>query len=214
MYKIVVVVVGVLCGVAVWQREAITEKAKDITGKVKALISQDDVSVGVAVESAEMNLRRLISAQNSYVHRQMKNRRLARSIDELGNGIKGNGCVIYSDIWYSRSGGDKQLLNLDAELQEQVRSHPYSYSIMPLRDVYGGRDDELSCLAVAIPKTDGLLPMLVLSVGPIKSDPVDFHKKWPVFKILEKETMDLVKSAVDANSPCDKELLSKIHNSK
>ena len=169
------------------------------------------------IDQARKNIRRLLSsAQDSFVHRQSGAHRMAVSIDELGDGATGTGALIYDDIWIARYRcsdlPDEQ--KSDVERVKEVLSRPYRYAILPVRGVYGEREDALTTCIIALPVAENQAPLLVMVAGPIRRDPFDFRKEWEIKEMLDAASMRKIRSYVEASRAVDNDFITLISPTK
>lgn len=161
-----------------------------------------------AIANAERSLENLFkSAQQTFIHRNQT--RMAASIEELGENfsVGSNGTIIYREIWYARYGRPESDIPEPSKQEDWERkalADPYRYAVLPVKDLESpGLDDRTSVL-VAIPVSETSVPGLVMVAGPVRNDPADFLREWPIRRITTAEGCRMIRKRVEAGQPYDK----------
>lgn len=158
-------------------------------------------------ESAQAKMRKIFtSAQNSFIHRMRHDRRMASSIDELGDGFRSNGALIYYDIWlarYGRPSGEK-CRDEDLEFERKALASPYRYAVLPVNGLFGDKDRFATCI-IAIPSEKGGTPALVMLAGPVENDPGDFRRDWKIHEVKDMEKISFIRQRLVAHGCFDKQ---------
>lgn len=160
-----------------------------------------------SVAYAARNLENLFkSAQQTFIHRNGK--RMGASIEELGEHftIGSNGTIIYREIWYARYGRPESDITPVAKQDDWERkalADPYRYAVLPVHGFESLELDDRTSVLVAIPVSGKNVPGLLVVAGPVRNDPADFLRKWPVKRIVTPEGCQLLRDRIDAKKPYD-----------
>lgn len=158
-------------------------------------------------ENAQTKMRKIFtSAQNSFVHRMKHDRRMATSIDELGDGFRSNGTLIYYDIWLSRYGRPdvEKCRDEDQEFEREALASPYRYAVIPVSGLFGDKDRFATCI-IAIPSKNEGTPALVMLAGPVENDPGDFRRDWKIHEVTDIEKISFIRQRLAEHGCCDKQ---------
>jgi hypothetical protein len=168
----------------------------------------------VSIAYAERNLANLFkSAQQTFIHRNGK--RMAESIEELGENfsVGSGGTIIYREIWYARYGRpetDIPEVSKQEDWEKKALADPYRYAVLPVRNLETPQLDARTSVLVALPVAETDLPALLVVAGPVRSDPADFLREWPVRRIITKEGSKMLRDRVKAGSAYDKVFADKL----
>ena len=151
-------------------------------------------------------------AQYDYIHRHGGT--MARSITELGNGfsIGSFGSLIHEEIWlarFDRPENEYVTAAQQSKLERNILARPYRYAILPVQGCNSPALDERTTCILAVPFIKDDEPLLVLFAGPIRSDPGDFYKSYPVHKVSDETARKAFIDAVVNGTPVDKSFLDK-----
>lgn len=169
---------------------------------------------GEAVAKAQSDIAKIVSsAQNSFIHRRNDNRRLATSIEELGNGFSSNGALIYGDIWIARFGRNPQEDgDVDPLMVKDALASPYRYAVLPVSGLFGEADDARTTCVLALPVSKKAKPLLAMVAGPIRRDPADFLKSWPTHEIRVPEAIDEIRAYAIGKKSVDRHFLELLES--
>lgn len=153
-------------------------------------------------------------AQYDYIHRHGGT--MAKSITELGNGfsIGSFGSLIHEEIWlarFDRPESDYVPTSRQSQLEKNILARPYRYAILPVEDCFGAEADKRTTCILAIPVLPDAQPLLVMMGGPIRSDPQDFYKSYPIHQIFDASIRNAFREAASAGASVsiDKDFLSR-----
>lgn len=151
-------------------------------------------------------------AQYDYIHRH--GGKMANSVTELGNGfsIGSYGSLIYEEIWLARFDRPEEEYIPDtqqSQLERNILARPYRYAILPVQGCNSAALDARTTCILAIPVTKGDEPLLVLLAGPIRSDPGDFYRQYPVHKVSDEIARQEFRDAAINGAPVDKAFLDR-----
>ena len=161
-----------------------------------------------AIANAEQNLANLFkSAQQTFIHRNQT--RMAASIEELGENfsVGSNGTIIYREIWYARYGRPESDIPEPSKQEDWERkalADPYRYAVLPVKDLESPKLDDRTSVLVAIPVAETSVPGLVMVAGPVRNDPADFLREWPIRRVTTAEGCRMIRKRVEAGQPYDK----------
>ena len=149
-------------------------------------------------------------AQYDYIHRH--GGKMANSVTELGNGfsIGSFGSLIHEEIWLARFDRPEKEYVPEAQqsqLERNILARPYRYAILPVQGCNSAVLDARTTCILAVPVAKDDAPLLVLFAGPIRSDPGDFYKSYPVYKVLDEAARDAFRDAVAKGMSVDKAFL-------
>ena len=167
-----------------------------------------------SVAYAARNLENLFkSAQQTFIHRNGK--RMGASIEELGEhfSIGSNGTIIYREIWYARYGrpeSDITPVPQQDDWERNALADPYRYAVLPVRNLESPELDDRTSVLVAIPVSPTDIPGLLVVAGPVRNDPADFLRKWPIKRIVTPEGCSLLRERIDSEKPFDKTFAEEI----
>ena len=153
-------------------------------------------------------------AQYDYIHRHGGT--MARSITELGNGfsIGSFGSLIHEEIWlarFDRPESDYVPTSRQSQVEKNILARPYRYAILPVEDCFGAEADKRTTCILAIPVLPDAQPLLVMMGGPIRSDPQDFYKSYPIHQIFDESIRNAFREAASAGASVniDKDFFSR-----
>lgn len=177
---------------------------------VSIIGSQDTDRIGEEEQQKAKDTLSLIftSAQNSFVHKS--GGVMAGSLEELGDGftIGSFGSLIYEDIWAAsikcKAEESTERAMGNALVRKRLES-PYRYGILKVKGVASEKEDDLTTCIVAVPfPFDGhKSPALVMLAGPIRNDPSDFMKAWPIVNVENISTIAMIRKWVEEGIPVD-----------
>ena len=151
-------------------------------------------------------------AQYDYVHRHGGT--MANSVSELGNGfsIGSHGSLIREEIWLARFDRPENEYVPEAQqsqLERNILARPYRYAILPVQGCNSSALDSRTTCILAVPVTREEIPMLVLFAGPIRSDPADFYRPYPIHKVSDATACEAFRDAAVKGKPVDKAFLDR-----
>lgn len=138
-------------------------------------------------------------AQYDYIHRHGGT--MARSITELGDGfsIGSFGSLIHEEIWLARFDRPEREYaspSQQTKLERNILARPYRYAVLPVENCFGVEEDKRTTCILAIPVASDAEPLLVMIGGPIRSDPRDFYKSYPVHQVSDTAMRNAFRKAV------------------
>lgn len=153
-------------------------------------------------------------AQYDYIHRH--DGVMATSITQLGNGfsIGSFGSLIHEEIWLARyDRPEEETINPPkSDMEKAALARPYRYAILAVKDCWDKPvlDARTTCiLAIPVsPNGQDSIPMLVLLGGPIRSDPRDFIRQYPIHRISDATACRAFRDAASSGKPVSREFLS------
>ena len=167
-----------------------------------------------AIANAGRNLGNLFkSAQQNFIHKNGK--RMAASIEELGENftIGSNGTIIYREIWYARYGrpdSDIPEPTKQEDWEKKALADPYRYAVLPVSGLETPELDARTSVLVALPVAETDSPALIVVAGPVRNDPADFLREWPVLRIVTQEGCRFLRELVDAGAAYDRTFADKL----
>ena len=149
-------------------------------------------------------------AQYDYIHR--RGGKMASSVTELGNGFSSGsfGSLIHEEIWLARFDRPEEEYVPEAkqsQLERNILARPYRYAILPVQGCNTPALDARTTCVLAVPVAKNDSPLLVLFAGPIRSDPGDFYKSYPVHKVSDETARNAFRDAVVKGMPVNKAFL-------
>lgn len=153
-------------------------------------------------------------AQYDYIHRHGGT--MAKSVTELGDGfsIGSFGSLIHEEIWlarFDRPESDYLPPSRQSKLERSILARPYRYAILPVENCFGFEEDKRTTCILAIPVAPDAQPLLVMIGGPIRSDPRDFYKSYPVHQVFDASIRNAFREAASAGASVsiDKDFFSR-----
>lgn len=151
-------------------------------------------------------------AQYDYIHR--RGGKMAKSVTELGNGfsIGSFGSLIHEEIWLARFDRPEEEYVPEAQqsqLERNILARPYRYAILPVQDCNSPALDARTTCILAVPVANDDSPLLVLFAGPIRVDPGDFYRAYPVYEVSDETAREAFRNAVINGVPVDKPFLDR-----
>ena len=151
-------------------------------------------------------------AQYDYIHR--RGGRMANSVTELGNGfsIGSFGSLIHEEIWLARFDRPEEEYVPESQqspLERNILARPYRYAILPVQGCNSAALDARTTCILAVPVTKDEKPMLVLLAGPVRSDPADFYRTYPIHEVSDESAYKAFQDAVVNGKPVGKSFLDK-----
>ena len=130
---------------------------------------------------------------------------MAKSITELGNGfsIGSYGSLIHEEIWlarFDRPESDYIPVSKQSQLEKDILARPYRYAILPVENCFGAEADKRTTCILAIPVAPDAQPLLVMVGGPIRSDPRDFYKSYPIHQVFDASNRNAFREAASAGA--------------
>ena len=196
------------------------EAVKQAYDGVRRLIGEQPPPPTSLISDAEIayattNLFHLFrDAQYDYIHRH--GGVMAKSITELGDGfsIGSFGSLIHEEIWlarFDRPESDYVPLSRQSQLEKNILARPYRYAILPVENCFGAEADKRTTCILAIPVAPDAQPLLVMVGGPIRSDPRDFYKSYPIHQVFDASNRNAFREAASAGASVsiDKEFFSR-----
>lgn len=165
------------------------------------------------IEYATTNMFHLFrDAQYDYIHRHGGT--MAKSVTELGDGfsIGSFGSLIHKEIWWARLDRPADSYVPESQQSKQERdilARPYRYAILPVRDCNSPALDARTTCVLAVPETFEYEPLLVLLAGPIRSDPGDFYRTYPIHKVSDEAARKAFRDAAEKGTPVNKAFLDR-----
>lgn len=153
-------------------------------------------------------------AQYDYIHRHGGT--MAKSVTELGDGFSIGffGSLIHEEIWlarFDRPESEYVPPSKQSQLEKNILARPYRYAILPVENCFGAEADKRTTCILAIPVAPDAQPLLVMVGGPIRSDPRDFYKSYPIHQVFDASIRNAFREAASAGSSVsfDKDFFSR-----
>lgn len=183
-------------------------------GKGNGTNSNPDNRIGEEeIAHASKNLFHLFrDAQYDFIHRHGGT--MAKSVTELGDGfsIGSYGSLIHEEIWLARLDrpeSDIPPAAQQSKAERAILSRPYRYAVLPVQNCNGPELDARTSCILAVPVDPDAEPTLVLFAGPVRSDPRDFYRSYPIRRVADASARKAFRDTALNGTPFDKAFLDR-----